>query len=729
MTNQPELLSRYHQCDLLDDLKITLQDTLKEYGELDLIVEVLQNALDAIDYRRYLLLCACAGKSPDADETVTQWNMAVEDAVARDYQEYKNAAEPIDVATFYKKWQKDGERRDSWWKILSEHWECDHSVLANEMASFSSQLHICIDPRKPFWIDVEDDGVGISNIVAAFRHTTSTKRSKRRFGVRGSHGWGLSAILAMSDNVQVLSRTSDDEVDAWQFQNYRSFATGSESEPTNIQLSLESDATSHLSKRLRQERSSTGTHIRIKVSDVSTENTFGHSLEAFTREKIENFLRMYTPVGQVNDYLLHPAYHTTRESDVRLTLTTFAGDGSPHRRNIPFSIWRFSDPNVGASALTYPDYLNAQSPESHSVHTVHRDFRGGRHFLTAAEIQPAKPFVHDVEERLQKNEALPGYVDDRGEQAHHIPRGFFLALSGGMKAELCVRLPRATSAAFRGFVLSEPLLPTLGRKHVMDQRTAPPKSAEAHETQYDHLRKSVLPKSPAPGGSPAAEKMRRNHFRNVIEDLKKEPPLSESIHTWSPSGSGEAAAMLIFAEVLQAGIFGELKIVWASLRDRYDFSFLYVDELHSDDGAPSSTQINDLAKKGFLEFVQKSKHRFVRYGIGEFKGDGEKIFDDMKEDDPNDFRKQADALDLLVCFSFDDSTVADRGWQSEAVEDNTRQIRGQTHVWQPSQTTATRSRPLPVVSLASLLSDRVDKGILAEPPSNWPASLPKNYYD
>ena len=69
-------------------LREDLEDTIKEYNELDLLVELLQNALDAIDLKRYCAICASAGRDPDDHDTVRRWNESVLEALGRDYDQY-----------------------------------------------------------------------------------------------------------------------------------------------------------------------------------------------------------------------------------------------------------------------------------------------------------------------------------------------------------------------------------------------------------------------------------------------------------------------------------------------------------------------------------------------------------------------------------------------------------------------------------------------------------------
>jgi len=74
-----------------DSLRRNLEDCLKEYSDLDLLVEILQNALDAIDLKRYRLICAILGCEPEAPDTIDRWNKAVIACLKSDYDAYTKA--------------------------------------------------------------------------------------------------------------------------------------------------------------------------------------------------------------------------------------------------------------------------------------------------------------------------------------------------------------------------------------------------------------------------------------------------------------------------------------------------------------------------------------------------------------------------------------------------------------------------------------------------------------
>lgn len=292
-----------------------------------------------------------------------------------------------------------------------------------------------------------------------------------------------------------------------------------------------------------------------------------------------------------------------------------------------------------------------------------------------------------------------------------------------MKAEYVVRRPRSTSAAFRGFVLSETAKPTLGRKHVMDQRRAIPRTAVEHENEYDDARRKVLPKAIPPIASPAAARWRREFFLGVRERSAEQQPPSRSLKVWAGAESLEARVMLTFAELLGKDHFGDFRVLRAHLKDRYDFVALYTCELGSE-GAPKLPVVDWLHRAGYGIHDQDT-HRFYRYAFGEFKAFGDGVFDDFDEDDP---RKAPDAIDLLICWDFDNEVVDDVGWVVEEVSDSNREFKGQTHTWRPGGRERRRSRGLPVISLEALIERLVNEGELEPAPEQWADPLPEIYF-
>ncbi|MFT3953804.1 MAG: hypothetical protein QM722_05230 [Piscinibacter sp.] len=715
-----DLLSRVKTPeDGLADLRSDLQDSLKEYADLDLLIELLQNAIDAVEEQRYRAVCIAAGLKPSDADTAKKWNTAVDQVLETDYAAYVGCADLLDKAQFYKNCTNTPKRRDAWWVALADQFECKPEDLSSTAAGLTPQLTVTINVGGPIWIEVEDNDPGMADVVASFRHKQSQKRPSastlRRYGLRGSHGWGLSAVLAMSNTVEVVSRTAEG-VQAYVFRDYASFTKETVTAPTNERIDLESAAAANLSERLRKNAMETGTHIRVQIASDGPEQLMTHTLSNYSHEKLINLLRLYTPVGQVNDFLLHPAFHTYRSDDITLLLRGI-GAGKDETKKIPFGLFRISECTAIASQ-TFDAYVASGMPRNHSVHTIHRAKKGGTVYLSGAEIQPADPVFQAVEDYHANS--LPSYIDDNGKMVATIPRGFNLALSGGMRAELLVRPPRSTSAAFRGFVLVENLRPTLGRKHVMDQRQAPAKVAAEHERDYDEIRRKLLPTAVPPVASPAAAKWRREFFERVIADLKTQVPLSGDLYCYAGSESLEARVMLIFAELLQKTVFGDLRVLRAHLQDRYDFAFLYHGVAGSA-GDPTMTMSSQLSAGGWIELNGSA---FLRYGIGEFKAHGDDVFDDFDVKEP---RKAPDTIDLLVCWNFDEERVAEENWTSDVVADSTREFAGQTHTWTATSTSQyPRQRQLAVVSLSTLLDQSVAATKLNAAPAPW--ALPGSYY-
>lgn len=181
-------------------------------------------------------------------------------------------------------------------------------TAANE---YDPELTVRVRLGDSVWVEVEDSGTGIEDVEEVFKHKSSSKRVSRgsskekRLGVRGSHGWGLSAVLAMSDRVEVLTHSGDEAVEAYAFSNYSSFVSGDIASPSNERITIE-NGIPHLSSRLINDTDSRGTHIRIRLDDIEQDNQLGHTPLNYNHDKFENLLRMLTPIGQVNDCLLYP---------------------------------------------------------------------------------------------------------------------------------------------------------------------------------------------------------------------------------------------------------------------------------------------------------------------------------------------------------------------------------------------------------------------------------------
>lgn len=191
MTNilSSDILARTHRSDWAETLREDMEDCLKEYSQLDLIVEVLQNALDAVDLRRYQLICSVANRTPHSNDTIRDWNSAVLECVQSDYVLYEPANEPVDRAQLYRQFANDAERRNQWWSVLSRHLGGSADELKLAAESFTPKLNLIVDLySQPGWIEVEDNGVGIDDVINSFRHKVSSKRKYqnglRRLGLR-----------------------------------------------------------------------------------------------------------------------------------------------------------------------------------------------------------------------------------------------------------------------------------------------------------------------------------------------------------------------------------------------------------------------------------------------------------------------------------------------------------------------------------------------------------------
>ena len=724
MSLTPTVLSRISGADPLEELQEDLQDTAKEYGQLDILVELLQNALDELDQVRYQKLCDVAGLLSSATTTVERWNAAVTARIRSDHDDFVAAgSDVLKQATFYKAASDDTARRSAWWKALADQFGCGASDLADASSKLKAQLWIRLTIRGPSSareciLEVEDSGSGMDKPLECFQHRGSSKRTRgakntRRFGVRGTHGWGLSSILALSNRVEVIAHRNGHTIEAYRFLDYAHFKDGHKPHPQN-EVIAETEAIG-LAPRLKKK---TGTLIRVFLPTLADENVFGETVSGFTAAKFATLLRLYTPVGQVNDFVLHPAYHTLRGADLTITLETDVS-GSKEKSAIDYDTWRFAEHS--AQSATFDEYIAGGSPQSYSVHTVYRAQKGTYYYLSGAEIQ-AKELTDQVRSSLCATNELPGFTNEESKKIFDIPRGFFYCFSGGMRSELLVRAPKGNTGAIRGFVLSENPYPTLGRKHVMDQRTAPAKVAQEHETAYDSsVRKKVLTGSAVSGLTPASLKWRQEFFAKVIPNQQQEQPLSRDLYIWGSEHSFEARVMLSFAELVARGVFGDFRVIAAHLRDVYDFAFLQ----HFKYGAKQEMLAPTAVKLFADKWCQKvDKTTGLRYGIGEFKYEGADILSEFTETDK---RKSADTPDLLVCWTFDPDKVDGKGWLTEDVTPATREFLGQTHVWQDKNASRQRVRNLAVVALSDVIAKLVADKKLAGPPAPWPDSLPKYY--
>lgn len=698
----------------MEALRVGLEDALKEYGEHDLLVELLQNALDAIDAVRYRAICGAAGRDASDLETITQWNLAVEDAIAIDWKAFDSASDPAARATWYGKARDDAARRRQWWELLAEKLGGTAGQLASAASSHRGALTVDIRTGAETWVSVEDNGTGIEDPLRAFQLTYSDKRARpnvpRRHGVRGAHGWGLPAVLGLSDHVEVASRCGTAE-QAYIFENFASFARGNMSSPEIRRVEF-NEVAQH---SVQLHTGENGTLVRTRISAPSDTNYLGFTLKNATAEKLVNLLRLYTPIAQVNDYLSHPAYHNSRAGDLDCTLIWTHENATPVERSVPFRFLELSELG-NAPAVDYRGFINSGMPGRRTVHTIYRGYRGGQYFLSAADIQPAE-IMRDLESDLEKDDALPGLIGDASEPIAEIPRGFQVAVSGGMRTEYRAREPKSTSAAFRGIVLQENQPPTLGRKHVVDQRRSLPKVAQDHEQSYEDVRRRVVGKAEPEPQTLANAMWRIQHFERIRKGLRHQQPQSADLKNWAGSGSGEARVMLTFAELLGHDYFGELHILECGLQHAYDFSFIQF----FSSGDINAELRRALAGAGYVNKLPSASNKYFRYGIGEFKENGDTVLGEFTQART---QKQADTIDLLICHTFSEDAVAEFGWTSAKAEPETTQFPGQTHTWQPATGYTYRSRALPVVALEDLVHQEVAAGNLAPFEGAWPDILP-----
>jgi hypothetical protein len=699
--------------DPLDTLRIGLEDALKEYGEHDLLIELLQNALDASDLVRYQAICSAAGRDPSNVATVKLWNQAVEDAIKADYEAFDAAPDAAERATWYGNAHNDPARSRAWWERLASKLGGSVEELAAAASSHRGSVTVDVRTGSATWLTVEDNGVGMEDVTTAFRLASSDKRQRptmpRRHGVRGAHGWGLTAVLGLSDHVEVASRRGKVE-QAFAFEGFASFARGDLPSPSIKPIAF-ADVAGPDSALATQRRS--GTVVRVKLSDPSENNILGYTLKNPTIERLVNLLRMYTPIGQVNDYLAHPAFHGARKGDLDCTVRWTHDSAEPVEAPVEYRYFELSDlPN--SPSLDFKAFVNGAMPSRRSVHTLYRGFRGGQYFLSAAEIQPAD-IVKDLESDLDGAKARPGLVGDQGNVVAEIPRGFQVAVSGGMRTEYRAREPKSTAAAFRGIVLQENQTPTLGRRHVVDQRMSLPKVAADHEHAYEDVRKKLVGKAEPQPQTLASATWRLEHIERIRTDLRHQKPLSQSTFIWAGKNSGEARVMLAFAELLSQGAFGTIFLLECGLAHAYDFTFL-----QDTSGELDPEVQRKLVEAGYSKRRKGTTDKYFRYGLGEFKDDGEKV---LREFDENIKQKQADTIDLLVCYAFDEENVTDRGWTSSVADESTREFIGQTHVWQPGPTYTLRQRALAVVSLQALATSLIQTDKQQAFTQPWPDVL------
>ena len=716
--------------DPTESFRKTLQDVAKDYQEHDVVVELLQNSLDALDQHRYELICSAAGLDPASDKTIDAWNKVIRDLIEEDYAEYSQALKgkpwEVQVAALYTKWKNDKTRRDKWWEVLGRAFNSTAAKLCKAVATttYTPTLIVSYSQKRRFF-NIEDNGVGMdlspASVLNYFRHAEGNKRAgKKRLGVRGSHGWGLSSVLAYTNSLKVYSTVDARAAVGWDFSGFREFRKGG-TEPTPVQL--DSVTVRAVMSHSCVKKNASGTVIQVSLSESDDDSNLKYTIANYTPERFINYLRLYTPLAQVNDYVFHPAYHCYRENDALNLL--FRDLDSSAESPVPYSLLKLKD-ILPAYSHGYDDFLaNSAGLRGHSVHTVYRYRSSAKlHVLSAAEVQQVECFQKFVDD-LKENESLPCNDDDP--EGGSLWRGFYLGLSGGLLCAAEVQGTKGNDGNFRGIALAEDSPPTLARKEISGElagNTTIPKAARAHAGHYDDCRKLL---KPASGGASHIKlyKLRKEYFDDLIKELTAAPTMTPDLYTWAPASSGEARVMLLFAEFISRKIIGDLRILKCGLRDTYDFAFLYTTTVNGT-SVPGPIMAANLENNGLCEYelTGPKKGNFTRLGIGEFKADGGSILNDFKPSEP---LKNADAIDLLVCWSFDDKSLEAEGWDSEKItSDAEREFPNQTHRWS-SQTGAQIARVtnLAVISLAELIADLATNHKMVAPVA---CNTVKNYY-
>lgn len=704
---------------VLENLRSDLEDSLKEYSELDLLVELLQNALDALDERRFRDLCGTLSVDPADDAIVAAWNQTVDDLVASDCAAFPRDSGWSSIAVWQRQAADKEQRRLAWFRAVVGHLNLDESAL-DLLSSYNSdwaELHVGLDLTGPNVLTVADSGVGIPDVLNVVRHKGSTKRGTqrpKRRGVRGSHGWGLSAVLAQTDRLEIATHFGG-ELRGYSFRDFASFRLGTVDKPTVTELDKSELGDSRFDF-LRGHVS--GTQVRVWLPTTAEGGLVQKLTGEGTIEQWSNMLRLFTPVGQVNDYVMHPAFHTLRDSDLSVQLRIKRGQDETSD-SVPYSYLKLGDLK-SQLCDDLPDYVDRGMPSGFSVYCVGREERGGSRYLVAAEIQASKPTLASIVDGA--GPSLVEYSDDSGSLASRLPTGIYLALSGGMRSESLALAPLSTHAAYRGVILSETARPTLGRRHTMDQRTAIPGAAKAFASRFDGVRKKTIPSGQPVLTGPALNQWQRRLWKKVLEDLAQEPPL-EDLRIWAVAGSGEARVMLAYAELLALGTFGDARVLRASLGDVYDFQFVYRWEVHGG-SAPSPQTGQLLVAQGFA--VQEGSE-IRRLAIGEFKAQGESLIEEF-DGSGSDWRKNPNTIDLLVCWDFDEQALGEKITSHQVTsQDHGYEFEGQTDVWEMTADHP-RSRPLAVARLSLLRKRLLDSGAVL-PASNWSDTVGTNYFD
>lgn len=709
------------ELDIREDIRSDLEDSLKEYSETDLLVELLQNALDALDERYYRSICAELEVDPTEPSTIDGWNRTVDELIRQDYDSFPERSTGVSPqAVWQASASQDEIRRRRWASVLLTNLGLEQDSIDKiiELKLDWAKLDIILDLTGPNQLTIVDSGVGIPDPLKAFRHKGSTKRRQdqsRRRGIRGSHGWGLSAILGLCDRVEVATKTDQGEVQALRLERFASFRADATITP--VISAFTGDEASSIG--LPEVPAVSGTAVRVLLPKPHSGGLLDRLITDGAVEQWANSLRLYTPVGQVNDYVMHPAYHCLRKGDLSVRLTVRRGEDQ-NSINVPFDYLRLRDlrPEI---CQDLKDFVDLGMHPGKSVYCVGREKSSSNIYLVAAEIQASKPTMLSIETSSTK--LLVSHSTESGDEAPVIPRGIFLALSGGMRSESVALPPLSTNAAYRGVVLAETARATLGRRHTLDQRTSIPNAAKAFARTYDFVRKKTIPSGQAVLTGPALHRWQRKLWRAVIAELLEDPPVSDT-KVWAGVNSGEARVMLSFAELLALKVFGDVRVLRCSLQDVYDFQFVYRWSTHSHEG-PSSSLSDTLFNQGFVDRSDSGDYR--RLGVGEFKSQGDSV---LHEFDPTegDWRKNPNSIDWLICWDFDESVLGE-GWTSTQIDEmaSHREFQGQTHVWTPAPGNA-RTRPLPVTSLKRLLLQLTEVGTL-NPVEDWGSYVGNNYYD
>lgn len=705
--------------DIYEEIRSDLEDSLKEYSELDLLVELIQNAIDAMDERRYRSICELLGIASTDDATINAWNQTVSELMKEDFESYPRDEGASTRAVWQSQMGNEDQRRMRWAQTLVKNLALEESAVdsIHGIDLHWANLELAVEIGTPSRLTIRDAGVGIPDPLSAFRHKGSTKRRgtvQRRLGIRGSHGWGLSAILGLSNRVEVVTKVAGQSVKGLLLENFADFRARTGAVAAITELAEGDFEDVGLPQTITGD---SGTVVRVALPFGGAPGLLHSLINEGSFEQWSTALRLYTPIGQVNDYVLHPAFHCFRKSDMQVNLS-WTRSGEHRNEQIEFSYLRLADLDPD-KCVDLQAFVDGGMKSGKSVYCVGRERTSGYDYLVAAEIQASKPTLQSIEDEASQ---LLDYTYESGESAPKLPRGIYLALSGGMKSEYIALPPISTNAAFRGVVVAETAQPTLGRKYTMDQRTSIPNAARAFARANEDVRKKTIPSGQPVITGPALNKWLRNLWTKALDEVAADPPNAD-IAVWAATSSGEAKVMLIFADLLGRGFFGRTKILRCSLKDIYDFQMVYrwgSSEQHG----PTGSQSQSLVQVGY---VSDEGNEYRRLAIGEFKGQGDSI---LKEFDPSgsDWRKNPDSIDLLVCWDFDESALGET-WTSITVEENREllEFQGQTHVWQPSGEVK-RTRPLAVISLKDFI-EKAKTGGAIEEVDDWRDVVGDNYYD